>query len=48
MKEVKIISLTNEELKNTNGGAADPVTIAGLLLTYVCWAATFCYEMGKD
>lgn len=47
MKEVKIVSLTNEELKNTNGGA-DPVTIAGLLLTYVCWAASFCYEMGKD
>lgn len=47
MKEVKIVSLTNEELKNSNG-RADPITIADLLLTYVCWAASFCYEMGKD
>ncbi|CAK7044915.1 MAG: hypothetical protein PARBA_01528 [Parabacteroides sp.] len=46
MDNNKITTLKEEELVNINGGGA--IEIGALILGYICWAAQFCYDLGKD
>jgi len=35
------------EMKEMNGG--NPlIAVAAIVIGYACWAASFCYELGKD
>ena len=46
MKNTNMVLLTNEELKNVHGGM--PIAVAAIIVGYICWGASFCYQLGKD
>lgn len=46
-QENKITSLSDVELMDVNGGGiVDGIIVAAI--TYMCWAARYCYYLGKD
>ncbi len=48
--QLEFTNLSAEEIHEINGGIIDPVSLAiiGIAVGYVCWAASFCYQLGKD
>jgi len=47
MKEVvELTVLDQKDLSEKNGGIIIPVI--AIALAYGCWAASFCYELGRD
>lgn len=50
--QLEFTNLSTEEINKVEGGVVDPVSaaigIAAIAVGYVCWAASFCYQLGKD
>lgn len=43
---MNLTTLSQNELTEVNGGVLVPVL--AIAIAYGCWAASFCYELGRD
>jgi len=46
LAELKVSEMSASDMEKTDGGWL--LAAAAIVVGYCCWAASFCYQLGKD